>query len=287
MSSADSPTRLLTCTAYWTAAVRAQESGRQDRLFHDPWAATLADKEGSAWIEQRSAASVIPIVLRTRFFDDFLTRTVAETGIRQIVLLGAGLDTRAYRLDWPEGTCFYELDQAPILQFKRHALASAQPKCERRTISVDLLSPWEQALAEAGFAASRPAVWLLEGFLFYLSDTHLTALLERVLQLMAPASQIGFDVINKLTLTSPLTSRWVEMQASCGAPWIGSMDDPVGFLAAHDCRAILTSPGAPAANYDRWPYPVIPVTMPEMPHLWFVTAEKQIVANSRKKERVE
>jgi hypothetical protein len=64
------------------------------------------------------------------------------------------------------------------------------------------------------------------------------------------------------------------MQADSGAPWIGTMDDPQGFLAARGWQATLTPPGAPEANYGRWPYPVIPETMPGMPHLWFVIGEK-------------
>ena len=74
-------------------------------------------------------------------------------------------------------------------------------------------------------------------------------------------------------MTSPLTKNWVEMQAASGAPWIGTLDDPAGFLAAHGWKATLSAPGAPEANFGRWHYPVIPVTLPGMPHLWFVTAE--------------
>jgi methyltransferase (TIGR00027 family) len=90
---------LLSATARWTAAVRAMESAREDRLFDDPWATVLAGKDGAEWIETRSPDSVLPIVLRTRFFDGFLQRVAIEEGIRQIVLVAAGLDTRAFRLN--------------------------------------------------------------------------------------------------------------------------------------------------------------------------------------------
>lgn len=65
---------LLGLTARWTASVRALESRREDCLFNDPWAAALAGPEGEAWIEHRSADSVVPIIIRTRYFDDFLQR---------------------------------------------------------------------------------------------------------------------------------------------------------------------------------------------------------------------
>jgi O-methyltransferase involved in polyketide biosynthesis len=116
---------------------------------------------------------------------------------------------------------------------------------------------------------------VLEGFLFALSTESLTELLERTMRLAVPGSWIGFDIINGITLTSPMTKRWVEMQASSGAPWIGTMDDPEGFLAARQWKASLTSPGDPEANYGRWPYPTIPATMPGMPHLWFVIGQKE------------
>jgi len=89
-----------------------------------------------------------------------------------------------------------------------------------------------------------------------------------------PESAIGFDIVNSLTLTHPLTRDWVQMQAAAGAPWQGTMDDPEAFLAGHGWQAALTAPGAPDANHQRWPYPVLPVKMREMPHLWFVTGRK-------------
>jgi methyltransferase (TIGR00027 family) len=268
---------ILGSTAYWTASVRAKESMREDRLFDDPWAAALAGKEGLAWIEQRSAGSVISMVLRTRYFDDFLQRIAVDNGIRQIVLMAAGLDTRAFRLSWPVKMRLFELDQAPVLEHKEQILRSvgAQPTCERQTIAADLTGPWEAALVEAGFDPKRPSGWLLEGFLFYLSTQDLTRLLDRATSLASPGSWIGFDIINAITLTSPITRGWVQMQADSGAPWIGTLDDPEGFLAIRGWKATAIPLGAPESNYDRWPYAVIPATIPGMPHLWFVTGKKE------------
>jgi methyltransferase (TIGR00027 family) len=215
------------------------------------------------------------MVLRTRYFDDFLQRVVAETGVRQIVLVAAGLDTRAYRLRWPEQTRLFELDQPAVLAYKAQVLgaAGAKPTCERQPVGVDLTTCWEAALTAAGFDPQQPSGWLLEGFLFYLSPEDLTCVLERAMNLAATGSFIGFDIINSLTLTSPLTKAWVAMQANSGVPWIGTMDDPQAFLAARNWHATATPLGAPPTNYDRWSGPVIPATLPGMPHLWFVTAQ--------------
>jgi methyltransferase (TIGR00027 family) len=152
--------------------------------------------------------------------------------------------------------------------------AGAQANCERIAIAADLTTPWETALIDAGFDQQQPAAWLLEGFLFYLEVEDLTAVLDRVLSFTAQGSAVGFDIINGETLTSPYTKAWVEMQAKSGAPWIGTLDDPDGFLSARGWKATLSGPGLADANFGRWSLPVIPPAMLGMPHLWYVTAEK-------------
>ena len=266
----------LGSTARWTAAARACESAREDRLFDDPWAYALAGVEGAVWAANRSPDSLTPIVLRTRYFDDFLQRVTWEDSIRQVVLMAAGLDTRAFRLDWPTGTNIFELDQPEVLQEKEQTLHSAGAKanCARKTIAVDLTGPWKEALIKAGYEASQPSVWLLEGFLFYILTENITQLLDEVNNLSCSGSWLGFDIINSVTLTSPYTRPWIEMQANSGAPWIGSMDDPIGFLTIPGWKTALSQAGAADANHGRWNLPVIPVNMPNMPHNWFVTAQK-------------
>jgi methyltransferase (TIGR00027 family) len=269
-------TYLLESTAYWTASVRALESACQDALFKDPWAAMLGGKKGQEWIEGRSIDSLAPIILRTRFFDEFLQRITRQGGINQVALMAAGLDTRAFRLDWPPGTRLFELDQPEVLAYKEQILnsAGAQPACERYAIGVDLTESWEDELVLAGFDPQIPAVWLLEGFLFYLPNEDITRLLDGVSGMASTGSWLGFDIINTTMLTSPYSRQWVEMQAKSGAPWIGFLDDPQGFLGARGWNATLTQAGQPDANYNRWPFPVYPVMMPDMPHNWFVTAQK-------------
>ena len=271
-----SSSQTLASTAFWTASARALESGQDGRLIDDPWAAALAGQVGAAWIAQRPAASVLPIILRTCYFDDFLRRITSQDHIRQVVLLAAGLDTRAYRLSLPQEIICFEIDQPAILAHKEATLArlGAQPSCERRSVAADLTGPWQAALVAAGFDPGAAAGWLLEGFLFYLPSDQGERLLDEVSALSAPGSWLGFDVINACTLTSPLTKPWIEMQARSGAPWIGTMDNPVGFLAGRGWQAALTQAGAADANHGRWTWPVIPVDRPDMPHNWYVTAHK-------------
>ena len=138
MSETYSNKDLLGSTARWTAEVRAIESLRKDRLFYDPWAALLAGKAEENWSEHSidQETSAIAILLRTRFFDDFLLRITTEYQIHQVVLMAAGLDTRAFRLAWPQQTRLFELDQPQVLEYKEQVLASAGaiPTCERKII---------------------------------------------------------------------------------------------------------------------------------------------------------
>jgi methyltransferase (TIGR00027 family) len=266
----------LLATARWTASARAQESARPDRLFNDPWAEALAGEAGAAWLAQRQPGSTLPMVLRTRFFDDFLQRVVHENGLRQMVMVAAGLDTRAYRLNWPAEMRIYELDQAAVLEHKAQVLeaAGAQPTCQRQALAVDLTGAWSEVLLRAGFEPQQPTVWLLEGLLFYLPNAEITGLLEAVSRLAARGSWLGCDVVNGAVLSSPYTKPWVEMQAQAGAPWLGTLDDPEGYLRVLDWQATLSQAGAPDANHGRWVLPVLPTHAPGLPHNWYVTAQK-------------
>lgn len=268
-------------TAYWVAAARAIETRRPDALFDDPWAAALAGDEGTQWAEQRHPESLAPMVVRARFFDDFLRRATFEEGVAQVVLLGAGLDTRALRLHWPPGTTVFEVDQADVLNYKEELLAGVQPSCERRVyLPTDLRSAnWPAELAGAGLDPAAPAVWLAEGFLFYLPNEAVRALLEKVSALASNGSFLGFDIPNRAVLGHPFMRTWIQMQAEAGAPWTGTMENPREYLATLGWRASLTQCGGADADYGRWRYPVVPITAPDLPHLWLVTAKSEPTKN--------
>jgi methyltransferase (TIGR00027 family) len=277
MSEKNPSDQILGSTARWTAGVRARESLREDHLFHDRWAAALAGKEGEEWAEHRSGDNGVSITIRTRFFDDFLQRVTGQDAIRQVVLMAAGLDMRAFRLTWPERTQLFELDQPQVLEYKEQVLtaAGAQPTCERKTIAVDLTAAWRESLLTAGFHMSHSSVWLLEGFLLYLPQEQIAYLLDDITSLAVPGSWLGFDIINGAILTSPWTRPWVETLANAGTPWIGTIDDPEADLSARGWQTSLTQFGEEEAHFGRWPYPVMPRTLPNMPRTWLVTAQKK------------
>ncbi|MFC8592902.1 class I SAM-dependent methyltransferase [Streptomyces atroolivaceus] len=196
-------------TALMVAAARAIETHRHDSLAQDVFAEhfVLAAPASAGWpvrMQQVPDGDANPLWgrfaryfgLRTRVLDDFLLRSVHEGCARQVVLLGAGLDSRAFRLDWPPGCVVFEVDREGVLAFKREVLGgtSAAPKAARVAIPVDLRADWVGALTDAGFDATAPSVWLAEGLLFYLPAAAETYLIDTVDRLSAGGSALAFEV---------------------------------------------------------------------------------------------
>jgi methyltransferase (TIGR00027 family) len=193
-------------TALLVARARANESRRPDRLFDDPLAPAFVAAGGRALA---AAEQSLPggnqeevnrwredsVALRTWFFDGLLMKACAA-GCRQIALLGAGLDARAFRLAWPSGVRLFELDMADVLAFKERVVAkeAATPRCERVPVAVDLRDPaWPDRLREAGLERDQSTAWLLEGLLMYLAESERDRLLDSLGQLASAGSWVGLD----------------------------------------------------------------------------------------------
>lgn len=280
MPSTHSERNPLASTACWIAAIRARESERSDCLFNDPWAALLAGQIGPSWFDRMptelNSGNEMVIAIRIKFFDDFLLRAVAEHQIRQVVLMAAGMDTRAFRLTWPEGTQLFELDQPELFAQKEQLLASAgaSPTCSRQTIGVDLREPWADALQQAGFDPLQRSVWLLEGLLHYLPDSAVSNLLDAITTLSASESWLGFDVVNHEMRTAPWTRSWMEAMEKSGAPWLFSMDEPEAVLAERGWTTTVLQLGEESANFGRWSYPLVPRSVPGIPRSFLVQATR-------------
>jgi methyltransferase (TIGR00027 family) len=270
----------ITSTARWTAAQRARESERPDHLFVDPLASALAGDEGRAMLEQSELARPVSdaapyLAVRTSFFDEFLLRE-ANTGLRQVVIVAAGMDSRAYRLSWPAGTTIYELDRPELLALKDEILArvGAVPACRRVPVGVDLESDWPASLLATGFAPADPTLWLVEGLTYYLEEAACARLLDRLSSLAAPGSRLGVDLVSASFLTSPWTQNALQAMAGRGMAWRFGNDDPEAFLAAHGWQSQVIQPGDADANYGRWPHPVPPRNLRESPHSFLVIGRK-------------
>lgn len=256
-------------TALGMAMIRAGESRRPDRLFDDPYAREFVDAVPGAFSSEkdtaardRSAASLgaafaAHAVLRTRFFDDFLL-AAAGAGCRQVVLLAAGLDSRAFRLSWPEGTRVFELDLPGVLEFKDAVLtrAGALPACERVVLPVDLRGAWPARLTETGFDPRVPTAWLAEGLLLYLSADEAERMLVRAGALSAPGSRLSFE--HGATGGNSILSRAAGLpgMSQYAALWKGGLGSGAedwlagnGWRPAfHDGAEFAASCGRPAAD---------------------------------------
>ena len=197
-------------TATMVAGQRA--FAHREQLINDPYAEPLVRAVGldfftkaldgdidlsavnPAFTPRRAAEGM---TVRTRWFDQ-LFLDAAATGVRQAVILAAGLDARAYRLPWPDGTVVFEVDQPEVIEFKSTTLAGlgATPTATRRTVAVDLRDDWPAALTAAGFDACVPTAWLAEGLLPYLPPDAQDRLFDLVTAHSAAGSQIAVEAFS-------------------------------------------------------------------------------------------
>jgi methyltransferase (TIGR00027 family) len=249
-------------TAIGMARVRAEESRRPDRLFDDPYAQAFVAAAPGALPEEHAAsgqlgswgaAISVQGVLRTRFFDDYLL-AACQAGCRQVVLLAAGLDSRAFRLAWPPGVRLFELDLPEVLAFKQRVLAGegAVPRCARTVLAVDLRGDWPAELTGAGFAPAEPTAWLAEGLLIYLSASEAARLLAAVGQLSAPGSQLALERRTPADARLLVQARAIPALAEVSAMWRGGLgEDAPDWLARHGWQPQSHDRAALAASYGR------------------------------------
>ncbi|WP_019972276.1 class I SAM-dependent methyltransferase [Mycobacterium sp. 141] len=250
-------------TATLVATGRAIASSAPHGLIDDPFAAPLVravgidaftkmvngelDFDAIEAIAPEAAASaranIDEMAVRTRFFDDYFA-AATERGIRQAVILASGLDSRAYRLPWPDGTVVYEIDQPEVIEFKTGVLADlgAAPTAQRRTVPVDLREDWPAALREAGFDPEQPTAWCAEGLLIYLPPDAQDRLFDNIDALSAPGSAVATEFVPGLKDFDPEKAR----AAAAGFSQIGlTMDMPslIYHGERHSAADYLTTKG--------------------------------------------
>lgn len=224
-------TELVGATALGVAASRAAETAGPDPLIRDDFARLLVSSAGPAWARladpelgwldgdqhgQRAHRCGIDYqAVRTHFFDEYFADAVGA-GIRQVVILAAGLDSRAYRLAWPAGTTVYEIDQPQVLEYKTGLLQQhgAVPSAIRHPVPVDLRDDWPAALTAAGFNRAQPTAWLAEGLLPYLPSDAQDRLFEMFTALSAPDSQVAIEMFGMNSRSN--SQRWLRMRERLG-----------------------------------------------------------------------
>lgn len=257
-------TESVGATALSVAAARAVATAASDPLIRDQFAYLLVSSAGPAWA--RLASPDLEWIgddehgrrahrlacdyqsVRTHFFDEYFSDAVAA-GIRQVVILAAGLDARAYRLDWPAGTTLYEIDQPQVVSYKTGTLEStgAVPKATRRAVPVDLRDDWPAALSAAGFDRNQPTAWLAEGLLPYLPAEAQDRLFTMITELSAPGGQVAVEAFSLGSgdterRRAARRARWARMRQRLG------LDVNVETLTYHetdraDAAELLTAHG--------------------------------------------
>lgn len=199
-------------TATMVAAQRALS--HREKLIDDPYAEPLVRAVGVDLFNRMldgdlDLTSVEPgftplraaesMAVRTRFFDTMFL-DAAAAGVRQAVILAAGLDARGYRLPWPAGTTVYEVDQPEVIEFKTTTLAGlgAKPSATLRTVAIDLREDWPKALQDSGFDPTQPTAWSAEGLLIYLPPHAQDTLFDNITALSAPGSRLATEHVPEL-----------------------------------------------------------------------------------------
>lgn len=276
-------------TATMVAAARAVATRIDGGLISDPYAEPLVRAVGVDVFTRLASGELEPsafdvdddenagmermvdnMAVRTKFFDDFFTDATAA-GVRQVVILASGLDSRAYRLQWPAGTVVYEVDQPEVLAFKAKALADigAEASADRRAVAIDLRFDWPAALKEAGFDPDQPTAWSAEGLLGYLPPEAQDRLLDTITTLSASGSWLATesappidqkDVDDAMERMQSAAERWREHGYDLdwsNLVYLGDRNEPAEYLTGHgwnvdgcNVNELLTANGFPPFDGD-------------------------------------
>lgn len=270
-------------TALVVSAMRAIEARKPEPLARDDYAqhfvaATKAEAPlFSELLEDPEAAQAPDIQLfssylgaRTKYFDEFFL-TAGNAGVRQAVILAAGLDVRGYRLPWAAGTTVYELDLPKVLEFKKQVLDehNARATATVRDLHVDLRDDWPTVLKAAGFDPAQPTAWLAEGLLPFLPGAAQDLLFERIADLSAPGSRVAVEdfgapgnqadrmsnaMQNEEGALQRIFKSIVEEDAPPSSLWFGDeREDPARWLTGHGWTVEATTAGELLKRYNRVP----------------------------------
>ncbi len=247
-------------TATMVAASRALASRGPDPLLDDRFAEPLVRAVGHDFFNRLIDGEIRPaeadpafneqqmreqIAVRTRFFDTFFMDATAA-GLRQAVILAAGLDARAYRLPWPQGTVVFEVDQPQVVEFKTTTLSGlgVEPRADRRAVGIDLRDDWPTALRDAGLDTSQPTAWIAEGLLVYLPPEAQDRLFDHITSLSAPGSRLATEHIADMGAfrderAQAWRGRWRQYGLDIDVSelvWDGERSHVTNYLSSHGWR---------------------------------------------------
>jgi methyltransferase (TIGR00027 family) len=263
-------------TATMVAAQRVLS--HREQLIDDPYAEPLVRAVGVSFMNQLldgeiSFEDVDPrftvrraaegMAVRTRFFDQMFT-DAAKHGVRQAVILAAGLDARAYRLPWRDGTVVFEVDQPEVIEFKTQILAGlgAAPKATRKVVAVDLREDWPKALLDNGFDPKQPTAWSAEGLLIYLPSDAQDKLFDNITALSAPGSRLATERVPDVDAFAAARPKEIaDKMKELGSDidfddlvYKGARTNVIDYLAEHGWTvSVQSAQQAQEANGFEWP----------------------------------
>jgi methyltransferase (TIGR00027 family) len=244
-------------TAFWIAHHRAVEAERDDALFVDPWAAELAGERGRRIVQQLRGMERFAwsIVTRVKVIDQWVVEAVTRDGVDTVVNLGAGLDTRAFRLPLPSTLRWFDVDSAEIAAHKHSVLRDAQPRCAWRAVTADLsIDAVRQRTLRDLAADARKILVISEGLLMYLTPAAVRSLATELHELPAYHTWL-FDLLTEEGVRS-MKKQWRQALAQVNAefqfaPAEGlACFEPLGWQEAQWASLATT-----AFEYGRMPTP--------------------------------
>lgn len=236
-------------TALMVTAYRARASAREDAICHDPYASPLAGEDGQALAsayDELNPHLELWIAIRTAAIDAEVRAAIAS-GVKQVVILGAGLDTRASRLSH-EGVRFFEVDKPAMQAEKRRRLASLPSYPEECAIYVTCdfeHDDFLDRLASSGFDANEPTLFVWEGVSYYLTEVAVRATLRRIANGTHPRSEVVFDYVSKKLVHGPLR----DGQDAAAREYLAELGEPFRF-GSNDILPLLYEEGFRHVRWD-------------------------------------
>ncbi|RSM81963.1 SAM-dependent methyltransferase [Kibdelosporangium aridum] len=270
-------------TALGVAAARALESERPDRLFNDPYAADFVGGDPHGFRDASDQSRAVfeglgdYLAIRTHFLDTYLTGVVGPD-VRQVVLVAAGLDTRAFRMPWPSGVRLFEVDLPQVLDFKQDVLddRGARSSCQRTVVPADLTTDWAIPLRNSGFRHDEPTVWLVEGLLVYLTEADNDRLMARITELSCPGSRLAVEYVTRTSLVTSSVRQLREGFAhELSSLWRNAASTaPAAWLAGHGWTVDRHRLAGLAESYGRPMPPAFDPRLPESSTVDLLTARR-------------
>jgi methyltransferase (TIGR00027 family) len=193
-------------TARLMAYYRALELKKESPLIEDPFAERLAGDLSSFMNSHIRYSEMDYPLVRSNYIENYLLTPWCRTQKRsQIILLGAGLDTRVYRFKplQTNAHIVFEIDFPSIIQYKEEVLKDEKQLCSLVRLSLDLSNPdWTKKIIESGYSINIPTFWILEGLVYYMKQEDVKSLIAESAQISTNNSQIFVDIMQQ--------SRWVS-----------------------------------------------------------------------------